>query len=137
MSHDPTAAMISVLLADDDVTFLKSLRALVEQQPRLSVVAMARDGLEAIERVDELNPDAAILDLHMPHLDGVTAIARLRHDHANLCLIALTGDPEPALHRAVEQAGADAVMLKDEILDGLHERIVAVRRKRDATVGAA
>jgi CheY-like chemotaxis protein len=98
---------------------------------------MARDGLEAIECVDELNPDAAILDLHMPHLDGVSAIARLRNDHANLCLIALTGDPEPALHRAVEQAGADAVMLKGEILDGLSEQIVAVRRKRDASISAA
>ena len=128
MSHDPTAAMISVLLADDDVIFLKSLRELVEQQPRLSVVAMARDGLEAIELAEDLSPDAVVLDLHMPLLDGVTAAARLRRDHPNVCLIALTGDDAPALHRAIREAGADEVLLKTEILDALVERLTSARR---------
>ncbi|MDQ3777289.1 MAG: response regulator transcription factor [Actinomycetota bacterium] len=127
---------ISVVLADDDARYLDALRELVEQQPQLSVVAVARDGVEAIERVDELDPDAVVIDLHMPRLDGVSAIARMRRDHANLCLIALTGDPEPTLHRAVEAAGADTVMLKGQLLDGLTERITQVRRERDALASA-
>jgi hypothetical protein len=69
-------------------------------------------------------------------LDGVTAVARLRRDHASLCLIALTGDPEPRLHRAVEEAGADAVMLKGQLLEGLSERITSVRRDRTAAPSA-
>ena len=121
---------ISVLLADDDEGYLESLRALVEQQPPLRVVGTARDGIDAIECVDALDPDAVVIDLHMPRLDGVAAVAHLRKTHPHLCLIALTGDPDPALHRATAEAGADAVMLKSELLDGLSERIAAIRTLR-------
>ena len=76
-----------------------SLRELIEAQRELSVVATATNGLSAIELVDELAPDAVVLDLHMPLLDGVTTMARLRRDHPHMCLIALTGDEAPALHR--------------------------------------
>ena len=69
---------INVLLADDDEGFLASLRELVDRQPELHVVAVARNGIEAIEHADEHEPDAAVIDLHVPLLDGVTAIARLR-----------------------------------------------------------
>jgi DNA-binding NarL/FixJ family response regulator len=128
---------ISVVLADDDEGYLESLKLLIEQQPGLSVVAAARDGLQAIECVDEFRPDAVVIDLHMPQLDGVSAVARLRRDYPSLCLIALTGDAEPTLHRATEAAGADAVMLKGQMLEGLTERIVAVRRTREATADVA
>jgi DNA-binding NarL/FixJ family response regulator len=127
---------IRVVLADDDARFVESFRELIEQQPPLSVVAIAHDGLEALERVDELQPDAVVIDLHMPRLDGVSAIRRLRRDHGSLCLIALTGDPEPGLHRAVEAAGADAVLLKGQLLDDLSDRIAAVRRSRDLRASA-
>jgi DNA-binding NarL/FixJ family response regulator len=134
--EDELGQTISVVLADDDAGYLESLRLLVEQQPGLSIVAVAYDGLEALERVDELNPDAVVIDLHMPRLDGVSAVTRLRHDHGSLCLIALTGDADPLLHRAAEEAGADTVMLKGQMLDGLSDRIAAVRRARKAAVGA-
>jgi len=124
---------IRVVLADDDRPFVESLRTLVERQPKLSVVAVAKDGLEVLDLVDQLDPDAVVIDLHMPRLDGVSAVSRLRRDHANVCLIALTGDPEPSLHRAVEAAGADAVMLKGQLLDGLSDRIAAARRGREPT----
>ena len=128
---------ISVVIADDDAGYLESLRVLVDEQPSLSVVAVALDGLEAIECVDEIDPDAVVIDLHMPRLDGVSAVTRLRRDHPNLCLIALTGDPDPALHRATEAAGADAVLLKSELLHGLADRIAAVRRAREAAATKA
>jgi DNA-binding NarL/FixJ family response regulator len=118
---------IRVLLADDDESYLDSLRKLIEQQPELTVSGAAHDGLEAIELADELHPDAAVVDLHMPLLDGVTAVARLRRDHPHLCLIALTGDEAPALHRAAKEAGADDVLLKSELVDGLVERLAATR----------
>ena len=120
-------ATVRVLLADDDSTFRDSLRQLIESQPHLGVVGAASDGLAAIELADELRPDAVVIDLHMPLLDGVTAVARLRHDHPNLCLIALTGDEAPALHRAVREAGADEVLLKSELVEGLVERLATAR----------
>jgi len=129
---DPVAAhasegAIRVLLADDDEAFLVSLRELIEGQNELSVVGTASDGLAAIELVDELAPDAVVLDLHMPLLDGVTTVARLRRDHPHLCLIALTGDEAPALHRAAAESGADDVLLKTQLVGGLFERLTAAR----------
>jgi DNA-binding NarL/FixJ family response regulator len=114
---------IKVLLADDDELFLESLRALIDRQPELAVVAAACNGLEAIELADELDPDAAVIDLHMPLLDGVSAVARLRHDHPSICLIVLTGDADPKLHGAAREAGADAVLEKHEIARALVDRI--------------
>jgi DNA-binding NarL/FixJ family response regulator len=124
---DASEGAIRVLLADDDEGFLASLSELIDHQGNLSVVGTASDGLAAIELVDELAPDAAVLDLHMPLLDGVSAVARLRNDHPHLCLIALTGDEAPALHRAVKESGADDVLLKTELIDGLVERLTAAR----------
>jgi DNA-binding NarL/FixJ family response regulator len=120
---------IRVLIADDDAGFLESLQELIDRQPELHVIGAAANGLEAIELAEKLAPDAVVLDLHMPLLDGVTAAARLRRDHPNLCLIALTGDDAPALHRAVREAGADEVLLKDELVGGLLDRLGAARER--------
>ncbi|MEN3342447.1 MAG: hypothetical protein V7644_1851 [Actinomycetota bacterium] len=122
----PTAA-VRVLVADDDEAFLDSLQPLIEHQPELTVVARVADGLEAIRRADELLPDAVVIDLHMPLVDGVTAVARMRKDHPHLCLIALTGDRDPQLQRAAAEAGADAVLHKDDLVGTLVERLSAVR----------
>ena len=116
-----------MLLADDDQPFLDALTPLIERQPELAVVGQAHDGLAAIELADDLSPDAVVIDLHMPRLDGVTAVARLRRDHPSMCVIALTGDEAPALHRAVTEAGADAVLVKDEFVDVLVDRLAAAR----------
>jgi len=118
---------VRVLLADDDAGYLDSLKPLIEHQPELTVVGAAANGLDAIELADELHPDAVVIDLDMPLLDGVTAVARLRKDHPSLCLIALTGDPDTELHEAVREAGADAVLQKGELVDTLVERLSAVK----------
>jgi DNA-binding NarL/FixJ family response regulator len=124
---DTAGQGIRVLLADDDQDFLGSLRELIDRQPELGVVGLATNGLEAIEQTDALDPDAVVIDLHMPLLDGVTAVARLRRDHPSLCVIALTGDAAPKLHEAVKEAGADGVLLKSELVDGLVDRLGEVR----------
>ena len=127
MVEAEAAGTIRVLLADDEKPFLDALSPLIERQPELAVVGRALDGLAAIELADELEPDAVVIDLHMPKLDGVTAVARLRHDHPSMCVIALTGDEHPALHEAVTEAGADAVLMKDEFVDVLVDRLAAAR----------
>jgi DNA-binding NarL/FixJ family response regulator len=119
------AGSIKVLLADDDPLFLESLQALIDRQPELSVVATANDGVEALELADSLDPDAVVVDLHMPLLDGVSTLTRLRHDHPNLCLIVLTGDSDPNLHAAATEAGADAVLEKHEMARALVDRLAA------------
>jgi DNA-binding NarL/FixJ family response regulator len=127
MEAADAAGTIRVLLADDDAPFLEALSPLIERQPELAVVGTALDGLAAIELTDELFPDAVVIDLHMPRLDGVSAVARLRRDHPSMCVIALTGDEQRALHDAVTEAGADAVLMKDEFVDVLVERLAAAK----------
>jgi DNA-binding NarL/FixJ family response regulator len=119
-------ATVRVVIADDDETFLESLRGLIEAQSELKVVGTARDGLEAIQLTEKLGPDALVVDPHMPRLDGVAAIARLRRDHPSICLIALTGDSSPTLHQAASAAGADGVFLKGEFLEKLFARLAAL-----------
>jgi two-component system response regulator YesN len=131
---DGTVAVpVRVLLVDDDRDFLASLLPLIEHQPVLTVAGTAENGLDAIELADELDPDAVVIDLHMPVVDGVTAVARLRKDHPNLCLIALTGDSAPELHQAVSEAGADAVLMKGDLVDSLVQRLRAVRAAHEAS----
>src|SRR5256885_16744638 len=79
---------IRVLLADDDPHFLEALRELIDRQPELGVVGLAENGLEAIEQADDLGPDAVVIDLHMPLVDGVTAGGRLPPHPSSLCPLA-------------------------------------------------
>jgi DNA-binding NarL/FixJ family response regulator len=118
---------IRVVLADDDELYVTSLAELIDQQPELTVVGIARNGIEAIDLAEQLAPEAIVIDLHMPRLDGVSAIARLRGDHPTMCLIALTGDPSSELQNAVTEAGADAVLHKSEMLGALVDRLARVR----------
>ena len=120
---------IKVLVADDDELFVQSLRELIDRQPELVVVGAAQNGLEAIDLADYLDVDAVVVDLHMPLLDGITAVARLRRDHPNLCLIVLTGDADAQLHQAASEAGADAVLEKSEMARGLIERLAEGTRR--------
>jgi len=126
-AEEGAGGTIRVLLADDDQPFVDALTPLIERQPELAVVGSASDGLAAIELAEGLRPDAIVIDLHMPLLDGVSAVARLRRDHPSMCVIALTGDAHPALHQAVTDAGADAVLLKEEFVETLVERLAAAR----------
>ena len=119
---------IRVVIADDDEGYLGSLGTLIDHQPELSVVGQAKDGVEAVELVDRLEPEAAVIDLHMPRMDGVAAVAHMRRTHPSICLIALTGDPDPDLLTAATDAGADGVFLKGEMVDNLVQRLAGLRR---------
>jgi two-component system response regulator DesR len=123
---------ITVLLADDDELFLESLRALIDRQPELAVVAAARNGVEAVELAAEHDPDAAVVDLHMPLLDGISAVSQLRRERPHICLIVLTGDSNEELHRAAIAAGADGVLEKHELARGLVDRLARVKQPRTA-----
>jgi DNA-binding NarL/FixJ family response regulator len=122
-----TNAAIRVLLADDDEDYAASLGRLIDEQPELKLVGVAHDGLETVRLAEELDPDAVVVDLHMPRLDGVSALERLRRKHPHVCLIAVTGDHDEGLHRAATKAGADGVLVKGEIIAALVERIRAGR----------
>jgi DNA-binding NarL/FixJ family response regulator len=120
-------ATVRVLLADDDRRYAAALRLLIEEQPELTVVALAYDGEETLDLADELDPDAVVVDLHMPNMDGVTAIRKLREAHPHICLIALTGDESTDMHERATEAGADGVLVKGQMLEALVERLRSAR----------
>jgi len=72
------SARIRVLVVDDSAFARKVVREVLEGDPRFEVVAIARDGLEALEKIVELAPDVVTLDLVMPNLDGVGVLRGLR-----------------------------------------------------------
>ncbi|HZT45275.1 MAG TPA: response regulator transcription factor [Gaiellaceae bacterium] len=118
-----TNAAIRVVVADDDQDYAASLGRLIEEQPELTLVGVAHDGEEAVRLADELEPDAVVVDLHMPRLHGVDAVEQLRRKHPQACLIAITGDKDESLHRAATEAGADGVLVKGEIIAALVDRL--------------
>lgn len=129
VSPDPEYGSIRVLLADDDRRYAAALRVLIEEQPQLTVVALAYDGLETLTLARELEPDAVVVDLHMPNMNGVDAIQKLREAHPSVCLIALTGDESPAIHEEAVDAGADGVLVKGQMLEELAERLRRARER--------
>src|SRR5207248_1615418 len=68
MNEVQDIAPIRVVIADDDENYLEALRVLIDEQPELTVVGSAIDGDEAVQLVDALDPEAAVIDLHMPNV---------------------------------------------------------------------
>ena len=81
---------IRVLIADDHVTVLEGLAAIIGRQPDMMVVAEAADGQEAVDLWTEHHPDVTLLDLRMPTLDGVGVIENIRKQDASARVIVLT-----------------------------------------------
>ena len=127
MTPDSGSGTIRVLLADDDARYAAALRVLIEEQPELTVVALAYDGQETLDLAAELEPDAVVIDLHMPNVHGLTAIRQLRSAHPQICLIVLTGDENEAIHSEATDAGADSVLVKGQMLEALVERLRGAR----------
>jgi two-component system chemotaxis response regulator CheB len=69
--------LIKVIVVDDSAFMRKSLSLMLESDPEIKVVATARDGLDAIEKIKQYNPDIVTLDVEMPRMDGLTALARI------------------------------------------------------------
>src|SRR5258707_11276768 len=117
----PKADKIRVLIADDHVTVLEGLVAIIGRQPDMTVVAQASNGHDAVELWRKHRPDVALLDLRMPVLDGVGAIHEIRGQDSSARLIVLTTfDTDNEISLAVK-SGARAYLLKDapreELLD--------------------
>ena len=112
---------IRVLIADDHVTVTAGLATIIGMQPDMMVIAEGANGREAVELWRNHRPDVTLLDLRMPVLDGVGAIAEIHKEDASARVIVLTTyDTDNGIYRAVK-AGARGYVLKDarreELLD--------------------
>lgn len=114
-----------LLIADDHPLFRLGLRAGLEGEG-LQVVGEAKDGQEALEKALALHPEAVLLDLRMPGLDGLECTRRLRQAGYRGLVALLTTYQEPALVREAFLAGADAYFSKELSAPELKRRLLRV-----------
>jgi DNA-binding NarL/FixJ family response regulator len=116
---------IRVLTVDDHPIFRGGLASLIAAYPDLQLVAEAGNGRQAVERYREHRPDVTLMDLSMPLMGGVEAIAVIRAEFPEARIIALTTwDGDADIHRALE-AGASGYLLKDVVSE---EILTAIRQ---------
>jgi DNA-binding NarL/FixJ family response regulator len=104
---------IKLLIAENQRLFRQSLRMLLEHERDLKVVAEATDGREAFDLALEHKPDLVLMDVDMPHLDGVTATKLIRGCLPDTKVLILSDHDEDARIVAAVQAGAVGYILKD------------------------
>ncbi|WP_053702517.1 response regulator [Streptomyces sp. WM6368] len=120
--------MIRVVLVDDQPLIRSGLRVLIADTPDLEVAGEAGNGAEAVELVQRLRPDVAIMDIRMPGMDGIEATRRINADPESKTrvLVLTTFDDDEYVYGAL-RAGASGFLVKDmplkTILDGI--RVVA------------
>ena len=104
---------IKILIADDHTIVRAGIRGLLETQPDFEVIAEVENGQQAVEQTHKLRPQIILMDLRMPEMDGVTAIAKIKAQHPEIHILVLTTyDTDADIVRAVE-AGATGYLLKD------------------------
>ena len=122
----PDAPAIRILIADDHPVVRDGLAAMLGTQPDFEVVATAANGQEAVRLAAELGPDVVLLDLEMPELDGVEALARLRAASPAVRALVFTAfDTDERILSAV-RAGAQGYLLKGAPRDELFRAIRVV-----------
>lgn len=105
--------MIRVLVVDDDAIVRSALSSYVEQAPDITITAVAEDGRAAIDCVRADAPDVVLMDIHMPVLDGLSALAQIRAVAPATRVLLLTSFAEDDAMMTALQAGASGLLLKD------------------------
>jgi DNA-binding NarL/FixJ family response regulator len=118
-------SLIRLLIADDNAEFRQSTNLMVSLEDDIQVVSLARDGQEAVELAQQHQPDVAIIDVHMPRVDGLTAIRALGSACPATACMAMSYDGEREILRQAMTAGAREYLIKPFNTD---ELVNAVRR---------
>lgn len=118
--------MTRVVVADDQPVICAGFAALLDAQPDLEVVGTAADGRELVELARRTTPDLALVDVRMPHLDGIEATRVITAELATRVLVLTTFDLDSYVYEAI-RAGASGFLLKDVTAERLVEgvRLVA------------
>jgi two-component system response regulator NreC len=117
-----------IFLADDHAVLRSGLRLLIDNQPDMQVVGEAGDGEATLQQVTQLQPDVILLDLHMPGLDGLKTLPRLRQSVPDSQVLILTMHDDISYLQETLQAGAAGYVLKQAVDTELLMAIRAVLR---------
>jgi DNA-binding NarL/FixJ family response regulator len=114
-----------VLVVDDHRLFCEALAAALEADERFAVVGQARDGLEAVEAAARLRPDAVVMDLHMPRLDGAKATRRILAARTSRRVVMVSSSDDPVDVERSLAAGAACFLTKGSTADTLVDALLA------------
>jgi two-component system NarL family response regulator len=124
VTDSPDKEVVRVLIADDQALFRRGLYVVLGTEEDIEVVAEAEDGEEAIAKAEELAPDAVLMDVRMPRVNGIDAARRIRELLPSTKILMLTvSDEEDDLYEAIK-AGANGYLLKEisveEVANAIH-----------------
>ena len=120
---------ITVLIADDNQEFSKTLATYLGNERDMEVVAVAKDGVEAVEKVKELLPDVAILDVIMPHLDGLGVLEKINNSNIKklpICIMLSAVGQDKITQKSIA-LGADYYVVKPFDIGLLIKRIREIK----------
>jgi two-component system, NarL family, response regulator LiaR len=128
-TEPPRRDPIKVLVVDDHWVVRQGLRMFLDQESAITVVGEASDGRQAIDLARQLRPDVVLMDILMPHVDGIEAITQIKAEMPRIEVIALTSVLQDGSVSDAIQAGAIGYLIKDTRGDQLVQAI------RDAAEG--
>jgi DNA-binding NarL/FixJ family response regulator len=103
---------ITILIADDHPIFRKGLRQIIEDEPMISSVEEAEDGLAALEKIKRHTPDIAILDINMPKMNGFELARKIRDNRISVDIVFMTMYKDRQMFEEALQVGARGYVLK-------------------------
>ena len=119
---------IRVLIADDHLIVREGLQLIMETADEFELVGEAADGAQAVRLANKLKPDVILMDLQMPNVDGLTAIAQIRTQQPDIAIVILTTYNEDDRMIRGLRAGARGYLLKDTDRETLLNAIRAAAR---------
>jgi DNA-binding NarL/FixJ family response regulator len=122
-SADAFHSSVRILVVDDFEPWRRQVCSILQTRAELRVVAEAADGLEAVQKAQELKPDLILLDIGLPNLNGLEAANRIREVAPGSAIIFLTQNRDKDMVRAAWSTGAQGYILK---IDAGSELIAAV-----------
>jgi DNA-binding NarL/FixJ family response regulator len=126
VKEDHTVEKLKILVADDHAVVRDGLKALINAEADMEVIGEAKDGRVAVQKIIELRPDIAIIDISMPELNGIQATERIKRECPEVKVLALTVHPEKGYLDQLLRVGVSGYVLKLSAADELIEAIRSV-----------
>ena len=117
---------VRVLVVDDSSEVRALYRRIVQEDDEVVLVGEARNGREAVDMVDETDPDVVVMDVNMPVLDGVDATRLIKERRPDICVLGCSASDDDSTGRALRAAGAVAHLDKSKIATLLIPLVKAV-----------